>query len=155
MAPVAQAGKKIWQAAGYAVGATTPDAHCLANLPAGVTAARAFVSSATQPASAALSPTAVYVRPDGTRVGTGMQLALGGALDSGIWQLANGTYSAGVVWTGSPQPGMAGTADTTCGGWTGQTGMGRTASGSADETSWWNFGSSFCNEPVALYCVEP
>ncbi len=156
--PIVQSGKKIWQSPAYAVGSVTPDAQCQLNRPAGVTAAAAFVSFTNRPAASVLSPTAIYVRPDGTQVGTGAQLAAGGDLDSGIWQLGTGEYSSAVIWTGSTMPTALGTAASTCANWTSPSSTTEGQLGwSPYDTNlkWWSGGVSACSSQYFLYCVEP
>jgi len=84
-----------------------------------VTTAVALIATTTRAASALLSTTATYVRPDGTLVGTGAQLAKG-LPESGVWQSADGSYldASYVVWTGSSSPDVPGTVQSTCSNWT-------------------------------------
>jgi hypothetical protein len=104
-------------------GPQTPDAACQASLPSGVTTAAALISRQTRPATDVLSRSTLYVRPDGTLVGTGTQIGAS-QIESGIWQEADGTYLhyPSPVWTGSPLPSAAGTGDTTCIDWASKTG---------------------------------
>ena len=156
--PLVQSGKKIWQSPVYTMGSVTPDAQCQLNRPAGVAAASAFVSFTNRTAASVLSPTAIYVRPDGTQVGTGAQLAAGGDLDSGIWQFGTGGYSEAVVWTGSTLPSSTGTTDSTCANWTSPS---STTAGQLGETTydtgpqWWSGFSFSCSSQYFLYRVEP
>src|SRR5262249_38743899 len=68
---VARSGKTIWQSTTYAVGTMTPDAQCQADRPTGVAAGVALINFTNRAASAILSPSAMYIRPDGTEVGIG------------------------------------------------------------------------------------
>ncbi len=83
----------------------SPDAKCLADRPTGVTAGMAFVATSNRTAASVLTPSAVNVRPDGTRVGTGAQLAAGDSLDSGIWQqgttgiLGPSSLDSSTIWS--------------------------------------------------------
>ncbi len=158
VAPIITAGKKIWQTSSYTIGMQSPDAKCLADRPTGVTTAIAFVALTTRAAASVLTPSAVYIRPDGTRVGTGTQLAAGGPLDSGIWQDFSGVYSAQNVLTGSADPNAVGTADSTCADWTSQAAMGQFGWSPYDGSGiWWSFGPTSCTSVgfFPLYCVEP
>ncbi len=157
VAPVITAGKKIWQSSSYVLGMQSPDAKCLADRPSGVTAAMAFIALTNRAAASVLTPSAVYVRPDGTRVGTGAQLAAGGSLDSGIWQDFAGTYSAQNVFTGSQDPNAIGTSDATCANWTSQGTTGQTGSSAFDGSStWWSSAPVPCTGAglYPIYCAE-
>src|SRR5690606_31087213 len=79
---------------------------------------RALLATTTAAATTRTTPEALYVRPDGIAVGTGMQLAAGETLPSGIWQNAFGTYgNNNAAWTGSSHPGVVGTSASTCNDW--------------------------------------
>ena len=100
-----------------------------------------------------------YVRPDGIKIADPATLAAGNALDSGIWQNADGTYlsTAAFVWTGSSTPSTAGTTATTCTNWTtnssgvnGDLGLGNLAN-----AAWWGSGDNDpCNIALSVYCLE-
>lgn len=172
VAPVVTNGKRIWvTATGFSPGAgQTPDAKCQADKPAGVTTAAALIAYTNKPASAVLSPTATYVRMDGTVVGTGADLtSASGELASGagIWQSADGVYrshQAGgpagqiafpYVWTGTWNIGDMGTDATTCGNWANATLTGMQADWTVTHVSWWRVGGSpACTNAYALYCVQ-
>lgn len=119
--PIVTAGKLVWTSPDPFIngGGKTPDAVCQASKPSGVTTAVALIATSTRAASSVLSATTSYVRPDGTLVGTGAQLAAGTLL-SGIWQTGNGTYDDGMhtAWTGSQTPNAVGTMQDTCSNWT-------------------------------------
>jgi len=139
--------------------AETPDARCQTEKPAGVTAAMALIAYTSKPASAALDPTALYVRPDGTLVGTGAQIAAGGNLESGIWQSADGRYVGDFVWTGQENLDTPGTAATTCGDWTDRSSISAVVGTQSSYQSFWWFvrRDAVCNPAVAstfLYCVQ-
>jgi hypothetical protein len=152
-------GRKIWVTnTPYVIGGTqTPDAKCQAERPAGVTTAIALISKSNKAASAVLDPAAVYVRPDGTRVATGAELATRTKNpDSGIWQSADGTYVAESVWTGSLSVDAPSTG--TCADWTNPSqSLGSVAglTSSVASNFWWNNNStSTCNETRRLYCIQ-
>jgi hypothetical protein len=159
VAPVVAAGKKIWQSTSlYMVGATqTPSAKCQAERPAGVTTGVALLSTSTTAASAVLTSSAVYVRPDGTRVGTGAAIAAGDELESGVWQLADGTYSKSEVWSGSTAPADKGTIASTCNNWTDSSAaaMGRVGWSAFDSKTWFSDTTEACRLGFPIYCVEP
>jgi hypothetical protein len=157
------AGRLVWVDASIYVapGATTvtpPDQVCQAERPAGVTTAVAFLSYSNRAASTLLSPAMNYVRPDGTLVGTGAQLAAAGPIESGIWQSADGTYRAsggrrGAAWTG----GSGGSLTSTCNDWSAGTGTGLAGDfGSTASGVWWNTGvlGPCGNVPAFFYCVQ-
>jgi len=169
-------GRLVWLSAAYVPGSTSPDAHCSAHRPPGVSRAAALVSTSHTRASQLLTADATYVRPDGVVVGTGAAIGAG-KLESGIWQEADGTYAgrAGYpeffnVWTGSPRtPDTPGTADSTCGNWTVSTGSGAIGDLSAGPRFWNSSGSGGpnlqdwtmivpeyydCNQKARLYCFE-
>jgi hypothetical protein len=153
------AGKQIWLSNQY-LGTQTPDQECQADKPASVATAHALVSYSNQPASAVLNLTANYLRPDGTLVGTGQQLADAGALESGIWQFGNGTYPNSR--TGLEV--LTGDQSDNCFDWalplSGISTMGLFDYGNGD--SWWLRTTDFCSSSAnhnpfvgeALYCVE-
>ena len=153
-------GKKIWVTADTFTlgGGTTPDAFCQAARPSDVTTAVALLSTATKAASAILSATTKYVRPDGVAVGTGAQIGAG-TLESGVWQTADGTYPYGsfLAWAGSDRPGLMGTATSTCANWTdGSKGTFEARLGVANRVNafWQAQRSNYCNLMVSLYCVQ-
>jgi hypothetical protein len=136
----------------------SPDAKCLADRPTGVTAGIAFVATTNRTPASVLTPSAVYVRPDGTRVGTGAQLAAGDSLDSGIWQDFAGVYSAQSIYTGAPGPNIFGIPETTCANWTTQGTTGMFAPSSFDSSTIWSGGYLIPCPTLPsypLYCVEP
>ncbi len=166
VAPVVTSGRKIWvtSSAFAPGGGQTPDAKCQADRPAGVTTAVALVASTAAPASAVLASTTNYVRPDGTLVGTGAQIAAGGNLASGIWQTADGTYrtffpggSSYLAWTGSTSVSTIGTVASTCGNWadSSQT-AGLMGYSYMADTSWWGAVPAQCTSAsnAGLYCIQ-
>jgi hypothetical protein len=150
----------------YTVGSMTPNQKCMAERPAGVTSAAALIATTDRPASAALIAATTYVRVDGTVVGTGGEIGFGQGLRSGIWQSADGTYSAidvgnnvGRVWTGSSGPGSMGSVETTCNNWTDPAQpSGFQGNFSTVEGEWWQAGVGVpCNDAAhsgRLYCIQ-
>jgi len=160
LSPPAATGRSIWiSSAAYAPGsASTPDQFCDADRPAGVASARAVLATATTPASDALSPAALYVRPDGQVVGTGAELSAA-TLRSGIWQTGGGAYlnsPAIAVWTGDAADLAAnGTAGGTCTGWSTNAGNGATGLPSLGDARFWNSGTRACSDlTTRLICAE-
>jgi hypothetical protein len=161
-------------AAPFIVGNGTPDAWCATNAPSGVVGAKALVARTGSTAASLLTPTAVYVRPDGQRIGTGADLVAAtgdhyyDGLESGIWQDNLGNYKQSAspylnAWTGATSPDSLGTAATTCRNWTDPTQVGAIfgAPGIA-HGDFFAFSSKMldpqhpCNETsFVLYCVEP
>jgi hypothetical protein len=170
VAPLVMVGKKIWLSnAAFTPGAgQTPDAACQAGRPAGVTTAAALIAYTTKPASSVLIPAASYVRPDGTFVATGAQLAstpadpfAGVSLTSGVWQFGNGGYlqSNGggleLVWTGQSTITSPGTTASTCGNWTDSTQI-ASGVGAPNWTynNWWSYQKQTCLFSLPIYCVQ-
>jgi hypothetical protein len=160
--PTTFTGKRIWLTnTEYQPGSMTPDQKCMAERPAGISSAVAFIAYDGQLAEAVLDPNASYVRNDGQLVGSGAQLGAGNLL-TGIWQTASGTYpSDGArVWTGKAEP-FPPRAVHTCNDWTSSSPSFSGAIGNsyaADTTSW--FSTTIpCDETGGLagrlYCVEP
>jgi hypothetical protein len=167
----AVAGKLIWRTnTPYVPGSMTPDNKCQSERPPGVSAARAFVSYPSTPASDVIDPAALYVRPDGSLVGPGDLLRFGSLssvatslarmLQTGIWQSADGSYANvddRMTWTGashifdSAQPGES------CDGWTSTAGTGIQGNSLLSSAGYWqNTAEQIpCTTPAHLYCVEP
>ncbi|HEY2386981.1 MAG TPA: hypothetical protein VGK30_08475 [Candidatus Binatia bacterium] len=98
-----------------------------------------------------------YVRPDGIVVASGPTLAAGSALQSGIWQHADGTYGANSnAWTGANDPSSTGTAASTCDDWmdaTSTSGIGGAVT--FTDTTWWKgFTTGDCTKSFRVYCLE-
>ncbi|MEM1413917.1 MAG: hypothetical protein AAGH15_03410 [Myxococcota bacterium] len=139
-------------------GATTPEAACVASKPADAGAVAPLLATVSSAASEVLDAAAVYVRPDGVRVGTGAQLAARDWL-TGAWQQGDGTYPSEVrrVWTGSER--IDGLGDTACDDW---------SSDSRDDRGHYGFPASPVNgvfwtlrtrpctsfSDLRIYCVE-
>ena len=148
-------------------GATGADTLCQNEATsAGLTNASSFLALlSTTSASAAsrfdLSMGSMpYVRPDGIKIADATTIASGAALDSGIWQHADGSYVAGfgfVAWTGSSSPTTVGTAGTTCADWSDNTTSSHGSDAEAvSDTHWWGgFGATTCNAGDSVYCLEP
>jgi len=164
--PLVTSGKRIWVTSTpfSPGGSQTPDAKCQGDRPTGVTTAVALISTSTKAASSLLTPTASYVRMDGTLVGTGAELAAGPTkIASGIWQSADGVYRAQLsstsfprTWTGSATIGSVGTADSTCGDWTSGDAAksGFVGEWTLDYNNWWHVYTTACNTGQTLYCVQ-
>ena len=167
-------GKRMWlTATPFIVGSGTPDAWCATNAPSGVAGAKALVARTGSTAALLLTPTAVYVRPDGQRIGTGAEIvAITGdhyfdALDNGIWQDNLGAYKRGTsefsqVWTGAKSLSERGTVASTCGDWTDPSQVGAVYGIAAlADGDFFGFSTRMtvqqvCNDPsLYLYCVEP
>jgi hypothetical protein len=160
--------KKVWLSnTPYLIGAQTPDQKCNAERPAGVTAAVALISKGGVPAANLLSAVTTYVRPDGAVVGTGAEISGVGSLQSGIWQVADGTYvdanaATGLgVWTGSTSTALAATTDGSCDNWTSASAAGAPSVGDpslADAQFWSSYTNSAlrsCNTTTnRLYCLQ-
>jgi Protein of unknown function (DUF1554) len=99
-----------------------------------------------------------YVRPDGIKIADAPTIASGAALDSGIWQNADGTYVTGSLaqpWTGSTNPSTKGTE--TCTDWTTKSVSinGLLGDSTTPVTRWWNSGSAdACSASLPVYCLE-
>lgn len=116
---------------------------------------KALVATTTEPPAARLNSVAVYVRPDGQRIGTGADI-IAREIRTGLWQRASGTYiTSSLVWVGSTMPADVGTSATTCSDW-GSSSV--TESGLVGNlratTSFWSEGSIGCDSGRALYCAE-
>jgi len=162
-------GKKIflsrtgWVPTG---GVTGADTKCNADKPASVVSSKALLAASTRAFTDVLVPTTTYVRPDGTKIGTGADIitALGAfqgpaTLESPITQDGAGNYvNTGVAqfaWIGSP-------TQNNCVNWTSSSSSDVGAIG-AIAVGWTYTGNdgtfacnnSFLNMPIAfLECVE-
>lgn len=120
---------------------------------------KALLATTSASAASRMTPALLYVRPDGIPIATGATLQAGGALDSGIWQRADGIYvpSAGdLTYTGAQTPAATGTLTSTCDNWTSTTSNGAVIGGTtfADPT-WWNLASNGqCAQTLAVYCLQ-
>ncbi|MGH7925108.1 MAG: hypothetical protein ACREQH_11030 [Candidatus Binatus sp.] len=96
-----------------------------------------------------------FVRQDGIKIADAPTLAAGSALDSGIWQHADGSYFSGfdpTVWTGSATPNAM--SANTCSDWTSNSAKGTDGFATETEGMWWrSFDMTSCSsKPV--YCLE-
>jgi hypothetical protein len=122
----------------------------------------AMLSTSTTPAASRFDMSAMsapYVRPDGIQIADAPTVATGGALDSGIWQHADGSYVtefAAQAWTGSTSPNVVGTSVTTCQDWTTHNGADTGSEGVSDVTDvWWNSNmSTACGDSLSIYCLQ-
>jgi hypothetical protein len=153
-------GKLVWVSASWP-GFPSPDALCQATRPAGVTMAKALIARSNAAASTLVEPATNYIRPDGTFVGKGAQLGAGGPVESGIWQLADGTYFAGgplqaVVLTGK----NGGTAADNCNDWQPVSGTTAYAGEIPYYEAWWGGSKTSCPADTSssistvFYCVQ-
>jgi hypothetical protein len=100
-----------------------------------------------------------FVRPDGIKIADAPTLAAGEALDSGIWQHADGTYFSALdpsVWTGSKTPNA--TSAETCSDWTMKSSsvMGIVGFAAETEISWWDYFENLgCTSSRPVFCLEP
>jgi hypothetical protein len=97
-----------------------------------------------------------FVRPDGIKIADAPSLAMG-AISSGIWQYADGTYSTVVdqdASTGSTAPNLTGNLTDTCDDWSSEAST--EIVGSSTETAiWWDELSGWGCAPRPVYCLEP
>jgi hypothetical protein len=165
------AGKLIWRTnTPYVPGSMTPDQKCQSERPPGVSAARAFVSYPNAPANDVLDQAALYVRPDGSLVGTGAQLrtgsistvatSLAGMPQTGIWQSADGSYASvddRMTWTGTSHVFDTAQPGESCAGWTSTAGTGFQGNSLVLSAGYWQNTADLipCTTPAHLYCVEP
>lgn len=97
-----------------------------------------------------------FVRPDGIKIADAPSLAMG-AISSGIWQYADGTYST--VFdknpaTGSTAPNLTGNLSDTCDDWSSEAST--EIVGSSTETAiWWDELSGIGCAPTPVFCLEP
>jgi len=164
------AGKLVWRTSTpYTPGSMTPDEKCQAERPPAVTSARALVSYPGAAASDLIDEEALYVRPDGSLVGTGEQLRLGTlssvatslerTLQTGIWQAADGSYASiddRMTWTGARALFATSEPGESCDGWTSTGGTGIQGNSLLASAGYWqNTGDQIpCTTPAHLYCVE-
>ena len=148
-------------APGPGVGIAGADAVCASNATNASLSGtyKAFLATTTASAASRVTLAPLYVRPDGIPIATGATLAAGSALDSGIWQRADGTYvpaTGDLVYAGASSPSATGTAASTCDDWTTTTST--TANIGADtfaDPTWWNLAANgACTTQLAVYCLE-
>jgi hypothetical protein len=120
---------------------------------------KALLATSTASAASRVALAPLYVRPDGIPIATGATIAAGSALDSGIWQRADGSYvpaTGDLVFTGAPSPSASGTLTSTCSDWTDTTSV--AAYIGADtfaDPSWWNLASNgTCTSTLAVFCLQ-
>jgi len=87
--PPGTTGKLIWVS--QAVIDKTPDQECQAEMPAGVLGARGLDPRSDWRTAGIVAPTTMYLRPDGTLLGSGQQILDAAPLQSGIWQFSDGS----------------------------------------------------------------
>jgi hypothetical protein len=149
-------------APGIGVGIAGADTRCATDAAnAGLSGTfKALLATTMATAASRVTLAPLYVRPDGIPIATGTTIAAGSALDSGIWQRADGTYvpSAGdLTFTGAASPSALGTNSSTCSDWTSSatsTSAMLGASAFADP-SWWSHATNGnCANTLAVYCLE-
>ena len=146
---------------GPGVGIAGADALCASDASAASLSGtyKALLATTTASAASRMTLAALYVRPDGIPIATGSTIAAGSALDSGIWQRADGTYvpsQGDLVFTGAPTPSAMGTLTSTCSDWTSTATPGAIIGSDpfADPT-WWNLASNGqCTATIAVYCLQ-
>jgi hypothetical protein len=149
-------GKRIWVNVGTlspgAVPNVSPDALCGKNLPPGVASAKALIAHANTGFSAQFTKDAVYVRPDGVRIGKGSDLAgFPGIFSSGIWERNDGTYVGQLttVWVGG------GSSSTTCNDWSSGSGTASVGQPAIGGPSTFSVATVNCTGDNSIYCIEP
>jgi hypothetical protein len=123
---------------------------------------KALLATTTASAASRMTLASLYVRPDGIPIATGTTVQAGGALDSGIWQRADGTYvpaTGDLAFTGAPTPASTGTLTSTCSDWMSTATPGATigATTFADPTWWFvppGVNPVSCNQALAVYCLQ-
>jgi hypothetical protein len=149
---------------GPGVGIAGADALCASDASAASLSGtyKALLATTTASAASRVTLAALYVRPDGIPIATGATIAAGSALDSGIWQRADGTYvpsQGDLVFTGAPTPSALGTLTSTCSDWTSTATPGAIigADTFADPT-WWFVPPGAqpvsCAQTIAVYCLQ-
>ena len=97
-----------------------------------------------------------FVRPDGIKIADAPSLAMG-AISSGIWQYADGTYSTVFDQnpaTGSTAPNLTGNLTDTCDDWSSEAST--EIVGSSTETAiWWDDLNDIGCGPTPVFCLEP
>ncbi len=148
---------------GPSVGIDGADALCAANAAAASLPGtyKALLATTTASAASRVTLAPLYVRPDGIPIASGATIASGSALESGIWQRANGTYvpaTGDLVFTGAPSPSAAAPLlANSCNDWTSTAPLDSAYIGAdtfADPT-WWNLAANGdCTDTLAVYCLQ-
>lgn len=168
--PTRNAGKLIWVTTPvFNPGAAAdPDALCSTSRPGNARGGVALIGRVNRRPSEVLDPSAVYVRPDGQRVGLGTLLLarqnnLTG-IESGIWQAGDGTYQSpgdalGIVLTGAARLDMTSTVAQSCNDWKDAAGTRNNGVFNVTHGQWWLRSSDgACSNTTGgfrIYCVEP
>jgi hypothetical protein len=165
------AGKKIYLTKSAWIpgsGLSAADAKCMADAPASVTAVKAVLVASTRAITDVLDVTAIYVRPDGVKAGTGAEIVQAmidslppATIEGAVTQDGSGNYVdtsvAQLVWTGLPYLGSASTD--TCQDWTSASST-DTGTGGCVATGWSDAGkcgSFACDNDsldIFLQCAE-
>jgi hypothetical protein len=102
------------------------------------------------------APSMPYVRPDGIKIADAPMIEAGGALDSGFWQHADGSYALQIsTWTGSSTPSSTGA--TNCSDWSTNSSAtsGRAGFSGVTDPSWWSpVDNAPCDNSLSVYCLE-
>lgn len=160
LAPQPSDGKLIFlSSAGFrsGLGAGLADELCEREKPPAQASAtfRALLSTVAAPATRWLLPEQMYVRLDGTRVGSGAALT-SGMLESGVWQTGTGDYvtDARLVATGGVADEIpADGSGATCADWSSPTGVHH--AGEANRIHrWWASVKASCDASFSVYCVQ-
>ncbi len=120
---------------------------------------KAFLATSGASAASRFTLAPLYVRRDGIPIATGASIEDGAALDSGIWQRADGSYvtsSGDLAYTGAALPSTVGTLAATCNDWSSTVSTTATVGATtfADPT-WWNLASNIqCTNTLAVYCLQ-
>ncbi len=146
---------------GPGIGIAGADALCASEATSASLAGtyKALLATSTASAASRMTLASIYVRPDGIPIATGATIAAGSALDSGIWQRADGSYvpsQGDLTYTGAPTPSAAGTVTSTCNDWTSTASSGAfIGSDPFADPTWWNLASNAaCTQTLAVYCLQ-
>ncbi len=138
------------------------DARCNAEKPSGSGTFKAMITTTTTPASSVLNLAQTYITPSRQILGTGADLANNNRLQTGHWQLGNGSFATtpSFILTGGGLPTMVGTVSSTCNDWTSldpSTGYRTGRITTLERSTWWQSGFGWGCDQVDRYgvlCVE-
>lgn len=152
------AGKRIYVTnANVLPGSISPDAACASSKPAGAAGVHAVVATTTTSAASKLSSATTYVRPDGSLVGTGAEIATG-TLTAGPSQAGDGSYVDAFYFTGPDAATDIGNDDNTCSNWSSSSSLLLTGFGQGSRPYapwWWSAGGPVaCSSQYRFLCVE-
>ncbi len=171
--PKSPHGKRIYMTkSNFAMnGRAGADALCDAEKPDGAATVKALLTTTDAPAADLLDRETIYLRVDGTIIGSGADLVAvsrgHGTLSTGLWERGDGTYvavdsSSGYRYLGVPGIGagldVVGTPASTCDDWTARGGTATGSFGSAQLTNVYALSGSPSYDCLAdylpIYCVE-